>query len=214
MNSYRNVATLMVAMTVGISLPLEAQTLYRCGKSFQDRPCDSSVQGKVISIGNSATPATPQPAKTMSDIGCVQRGERAKKIMWAREVGKSKNEQLETSTSQDDRDLVEDVYRMRGSSTEVSAAIEARCDERLKAMPPSSSSVPENQRPSAIAPALQPSYDERETTAASKKNRCDSLAASLQNVRDAERTGGSARQMDSLKKQRRDVETQMQDAGC
>jgi len=88
----------------------------------------------------------------------------------------------------------------------------------MKAMPqlpPSGTPGAQNQGPSALAPpALQPAYGEREASAASRKNRCDGLAGALENLQDAERTGGSARHMDSLKKQRRDVETKMQAAGC
>lgn len=211
MNLSHRLAALLAVTAFTVSLPLGAQTLYKCGKSFQDRPCDSAVQGKAIGVASSTSPSQIKP---QGDIGCVHRGDRAKKIMWAREVGKTKDDQLATSPSQSDRDLIEEIYRMRGTSGEVSAAIEAKCEERLATMSPVSAPAPEMRQASAPVPVPPVSYVEEAAAAASKKNRCDSLAASLKYVQEAERAGGSARHMDSLRTQRRDVETRQRDAGC
>lgn len=210
---------IVVAMV--IAMPLQAQTLYRCGKSFQDRPCDTGTQGKVVSV--SAQMQTQ--ASSAVDMGCVARGDRAKRIMWAREVGKTKEDQIASSTSARDRNLINEVYQMRGTSNDVGAAIETKCvadKERaaqaaaavLALQPEQGTSA--NAQPLAVEQAapVKPASDQVVANAASKKQRCDSLNSQLQDIKNSERGGGSASAMDSMRSRRRAVEAQLQGEGC
>jgi hypothetical protein len=104
------------------------KNLFRCGNSYQDRPC-ATEPGKVI--GKSGAPAATPPATGATpatvDLACTRRGAQAQKIMWAREAGATAETQLATAATPADRKLVADVYDRRGSSVEVRAAIEADC---------------------------------------------------------------------------------------
>jgi len=104
-----------------------AANLYRCGSSYQDTPCMSTgASNKTIkSNAKVANTDSSQPAKI--DTDCKQRGEAAKKIMWAREVGKTLDQQLESSNDRYSQALIKDVYNHRGSSLEVRNAIEQEC---------------------------------------------------------------------------------------
>lgn len=100
-----------------------AQTLYRCGNSYQDKPCANGQQGKVITVlkGADASPVS------LNDAKCSQRGQEAQKLMWARESGVLEADMLAKAKSASERDLVGTVYRQRGSSAQVRQAVEAAC---------------------------------------------------------------------------------------
>ena len=58
----RNLWLAIAALGTGIVLcaPAYAQQMYRCGKQYQDRPCDDAKQGKVI--GSTGSPQSSGPA--------------------------------------------------------------------------------------------------------------------------------------------------------
>lgn len=224
MISARFVAFGVAVAATAICFPAEAQTLYRCGKSFQDRPCDSAAPGKAVSTGASAPQTTA--GSTASSLACAQRGENAKRIAWAREVGKTRDEQLAGSTSPDHRNLIAEVYQMRGNAYEVSAAVEAKCAEKEKEARAAAAAITLLQEQAAASPTAgnsgertspanqQAANQQESANSAAKKERCDGFASQLQGLQDNERAGGSASQMDSLKKQRRDIEAKRQAAAC
>jgi len=235
----RNAWIRIAALAAAALLPMQAaaQTMYRCGSSYQDRPCSAGQPAKAM--GSATTAATPAAATT--DAECRQRGADAQKVAWAREAGQTQAQQLakvdvaRASAARKDyeRRLVIDVYGRRGSSAGVRAAIEADCAaEKQKAAetaaaakalglqpPPAQAGIP----PGAIAgpgaeerraapERVQRSASARE--AERKQERCASLNRQLDTVRSRQRAGGSASGMDSLAQERRSLESQLSAGGC
>lgn len=120
------IVRLLAACSVGMALhlPVQAQSLFRCGNTYQDQPCNATQQGKVVGNTGAARAAAPQPA---ADAACARRGSQAQKIMWGREAGQTAEVQLAAASSEADRRLIADVYGRRGGSVEVRAAVEADC---------------------------------------------------------------------------------------
>lgn len=120
--------------------PVLAGTMFRCGSSYQDRPCDAGQPAKVIggsgvarehvvSAPMSAPAAVPAPVPVLArvDAECAAMGNRAKQIVWAKESGKTAEVQLAAATSEDARRLISDVYSRRGTSLEVRHGVETDC---------------------------------------------------------------------------------------
>jgi hypothetical protein len=111
------------------------QTLYRCGSSYQDRPCDSADNQRVVGHGQnaSADAAAGSPASGGASVSaaaqgqCRQRGVAAEKIMWAREAGQTLPQQLADTARPVNPDLANDVYQRHGSAAEVRRAVEQDC---------------------------------------------------------------------------------------
>lgn len=119
-----------------------AATTYRCGNSFQDTPCANQTNHKTgkptksTSAGTGATAdtsATSVGAKSgdlspyQIDADCKQRGDAAKKMMWLREIGKTKEDQLSNAQDEPTQALIHEVYSNRGSSLDVKNKIEQSC---------------------------------------------------------------------------------------
>ncbi|MBC7699853.1 hypothetical protein [Aquabacterium sp.] len=118
-------------------------TMFRCGSSYQDRPCDAGQPAKVINSSgvardqapgvssptpNSTAATTAAPVATLKvDAECAALGNRAKQVVWAKESGKTAEVQLAAANSDDDRRLIADVFNRRGSSLEVRQGVEADC---------------------------------------------------------------------------------------
>src|SRR4051812_17454103 len=62
--------------------PGYAQTMYRCGNKYQDRPCDAGQKSKAV--GSASFGAAEASS---GDAQCAQRGKDALKIVWSREGG-------------------------------------------------------------------------------------------------------------------------------
>ncbi len=111
--------------------------MYRCGNKYQDRPCDAGQKGKAVgstgvdSASSGAAPGMPAGAGGAGpapvDVDCVQRGKDALKVVWAREGGKTKEDLASEAASSHERNLINDVYRRRGSASQVQASVEADC---------------------------------------------------------------------------------------
>ena len=225
----------IVGVFIGISLCglVDAQTMYRCGSVYQDRPCDGGQQGKVIGSTGGRQPAY----KPVADAECAQRGANTLKIVWSREAGASAEKQIAdidagrpaSPRSWEDKRLVMEVFNKRGSASEVRAAIEADCmleKERAaqaaaligaaqaltgKPQPaPVTTLTGDNDADTKAADARQSEARER----ANKKSRCDELNARLAGIRNSQRTGGDIREMESLNQKSRDTEGQLREVGC
>ena len=122
MHSY-GVKLFYVFFAVVFASAVGAQTMYKCGSSFQDRPCNRIGEGN--SIGKTVSNSTS--VGTIESSVCAARGEQARKIMWAREVGRTRDEQLQVATTDSERQLIVDVYQLRGSSGAVASAIQEKC---------------------------------------------------------------------------------------
>lgn len=218
----------ILVLLAGMAASAHAQKMYRCGNTYQDRPCTGEQPGKVI--GSSGTPQTA-PAGSSADPYCARRGEKAQKIMWAKEAGRTEEMQLSAATHPEDRKLIGEVYRKRGSSVEVRAAIEADCmDERQRAAQAAAlidAAAKLQGQNAAASPAAPPATREaepaateqrqRETAAresAAKKDRCDGIARRLESIRNSQRTGGTVATMDRLRQQKLDADREWSEAGC
>lgn len=115
----------VVVGAVILLAPVEsnAQTMYRCGSNYQDKPCAQGQVGKVI--GNQAS--RDESASPAIDAACRRRGEAAKKIIWSRKGGASKDDLLAGVASMDESRLIEDVYAIKGDYTQIRKTIETEC---------------------------------------------------------------------------------------
>jgi hypothetical protein len=208
-----------------------AQSMYRCGSAFQDRPCEGS-DGKIVGSTKSAAPTTQ---KQSGNLACQQRAENAKKLMWARETGKSAEALTESAIGNEAKRLVADVYRKKGSSTEVALAIEADCvveHERaqqaakleaqaaiLRGQTPAASGLAQAspRAPNANEPTTPSSQDRARneaTAAAEKTQQCNSFKSRVDGIISQQRAGGSISAMEQLHRQRQQAEKSARDAGC
>jgi hypothetical protein len=216
------------AAALAMAIPALAQTLYRCGSVYQDRPCDGAQQGKVVSNYGGAAPAS----SGVTDGECQERGQKSLKIVWAREAGASADRQLADARTEADRKLIGSVYRKRGSAPEVRAAIEAECvtekqeAAQAAALLNAANALKGNQAPPP--PALQsskqaePQPDQaaaaerkrQEREADARKSRCENIKARQQNILSEQRAGGSVGHMESLNRRRQDIDDEARKAGC
>jgi hypothetical protein len=207
----------------------EAQTMYRCGKQFQDRPCDAGQPSRTIGNANpSAATAAANPALPRE---CAERGHASMKISWARESGVTLDAALAQAR---DQALVRDVYQKRGSAADVRAAIESDCQAEkekeaktaaaLKALGVEGRSAAGAPAPATGTPQFSAtSNQEREEAQrqanaqqaeARKAERCNRLNADLQRIQSQQRAGGNAAAMESLTQRRARVQSDLSQAGC
>jgi hypothetical protein len=216
-------AVLVALIALAFQAPTGAQKMYKCGKQYQDRPCDDGQQGKVV--GNATSGAK---SGTVSDLDCSRRGGDALKIAWAREGGATMDKQLSEAGSSEQRKLVQEVYHKRGTAPEIRASIEADCvvekeraaqaAELARALmnsqggSSSASGAPSSgATPTSGADAAQ---RQQQAEADNKARTCANLNSSLQNNASRMRSGGSASTMASLDNERQSIQKAMRDAGC
>jgi len=209
----------------------EAQTMYRCGSVYQDRPCDAGKVGKVVGSTGTAGPAATPSGDV--DPECVQRGKDSQKIVGAREGGATQERLLSEASSPKERRLIQNAYRRPGAATTVQAAIEADCVAEKKREEQEAAiaiaAALKARREGGDAPqSLQPAADSTspeqaaqiaaqrraERDAEQKKAQCASYRDDMESLVRKERTGGSASRMDSLNEQRRSLREQMSRTGC
>lgn len=235
MNVSRQVLAMLAALAIGsVSLPLQAAQMYRCGNVYQDRPCESAQPAAPIPGAGSkaraadATTATA-PGGAMHPT-CAQRGTESQKIVWAREGGATEEKMLAAENDPARRQLIADVYRVRGSAPQVRVRIEAECQaelaEKAKALAihdamvragalPAQKAVPAGPTPEqAEAEAKAKALQEEQRQAALKTSRCNNLNAQRDSIREQQRRGGSGETMENLNRQRAQVDRQMRSTGC
>jgi hypothetical protein len=209
-----------------LSSAVSAQSLYRCGSTYQDRPCEGKEQGKLVARTSSSSSNT---AKT-SDAQCAQRGQAALKIVWAREAGAMQDQQLAKARSGSEQSLINDVYARRGTSSEIRAAIEADCiaakekaarvaalleaanGGQTSAPAPQGVSADANHQAQAMGASQSQDNDARE--AAYKKKECDRLRSTLESVTRKQHAGASVNGMEELNQRKRDLDQQLRASGC
>ncbi len=106
-----------------VALESETQTTYRCGSNYQDKPCAQGQVGKIIGSQQNRDESN-SPA---IDAACRRRGEAAKKIIWSRKGGASKDDLLAGVGSMEESRLIEDVYAIKGDYTQIRKTIESEC---------------------------------------------------------------------------------------
>ncbi len=127
MNTIRMVGSCgWVVLTWVFAAHAQAQTLYRCGNSYQDKPCAAGQPGKIIKdVGR--TEAASASAGAAGDAQCSLRGAAAQKIVWSREAGALEAHMLDKAQDEGERDLIREVYRQRATAPEMKRMIEANC---------------------------------------------------------------------------------------
>jgi hypothetical protein len=214
----------ILILAASLAGPVDAQTMYRCGKQYQDRPCDAGQPSRAVGNANpSAVAASNLPRE------CADRGRDSMKISWGREAGVTLEKALSANA---DKSLVSDVYNKRGSAAEVRTSIEADCQVEkekeakavaaLKALgiegrapaqasgPPQSNGVPDDSGKQATA---ERGRDER-AALERKGEKCRSLIGELQRVQSEQRAGGSIGRMEVLRGDERKAKQQLTEAGC
>lgn len=209
-----------------------AQTMYRCGATYQDRPCngvDSKPVGSHVrqAAGQSSGGSTVDPA-------CEARGLAAQRLMWEKESGRTLEEQLAKPGA--DASLARSVYGRRGSSLEVRRAIEVECVKELerakdaaallkaanKSQEAGGVGVPSGQPPMAAPanagtrPAGGPALVDESASrrAAAKAATCGAIATEMSELSQALRVGGDAARMEVLSARMRDARSRKNVAGC
>ena len=219
-----------------------AADFYRCGNSYQDTPCAStSVNNKTIKSSAKTTSSVSsnndlqQFAKI--DADCKQRGDATKKISWAREGGKTLDQQLESAKDGQTQALVREVYNHRGSSLDVRNAIEQECMQQKEQDKLADKLIIEAQKlrsngktsiasPVSSSTQINPtsgeinvkeaknSGAENRTRPDDNKTKCSNLKTDAEDIATQRRRGGSANYMNNLKRQLEQVENQLKAAGC
>ncbi len=211
--------------------------MYRCGSSYQDHPCAGDQPSKVIGQSG-ATLAASTPV----DAACSARGVRSQKISWAREAGRTQQEQLDAMPHE--AGLINEIYNQRGTAAVIRSAVEANCmaakdrESQAAALESAAARLRQGDAPASakapVAPTAAPSAapaatptanvapaaaDEAarrraESDAVSKKLRCSSLANRIRGLNDAMRRGASGIEMDRFKQQAQELSAAERDAGC
>ncbi|NJM43612.1 MAG: hypothetical protein HC858_05855, partial [Brachymonas sp.] len=120
---------LLAAGSLGfIAQSAYAQTMYRCGSTYQDTPCQAAPASKTFNSSGGArsastggSPNASANSASVSDVQCVGRGAQALKITWQREAGKTLEQQLAGVSSPTQRGLIEETYGIRAPAPEVRA---------------------------------------------------------------------------------------------
>lgn len=112
--------------------------LFKCGATFQDKPCDTEVQKKYSSLTGSFS---NEQVNATADSQCADRGTRAVPFIQAR----TRQETLESLHAQIDgkpigrlekvkeKELATAVFAKKGSPAEIRGAIETECMDSRQA---------------------------------------------------------------------------------
>lgn len=200
-----------------------AQRMYRCGSSYQDRPCEAGVPDKVFRSGG-AEAASANTLKAVADLDCIKRGADAQQIVWARESGKTADDQSRQAQNDQQRRLIAEVYAVRGSAPLVRDAIQAKCQQDKEQAAQAAALMAaalKAQGGGNPVPELRPVANDTagETSTAkppptSSSTTCDGFKAQLESIRSQERMGGSAQVMESLRQRRSGIEKAARAQGC
>lgn len=130
MEIHRSIAAMLLALAA--SSGASAQNLFKCGATFQDKPCDTEVQKKYSSLTGSFS---KEQVNVMADAQCADRGVSALPYIQAR----TRQETLESLHAGIDakpiarlekikeKELASAVFAKKGSPVEIRAAIETDC---------------------------------------------------------------------------------------
>jgi hypothetical protein len=215
-----------------------AQSLFRCGNVYQDRPCEAGTAQKELTPSGRPTPAT-QSGSVAAAVSsspyaavCSRVGEQAQKITWKREAGATQERQMaelpNTGSREEMARVIDSVYRKRGSAPEIRAAIEAECiAERQEAADAAAAlrllQSQQNRTASTPAAVPVPATTAPTTTAAipaapqtpgGPSPSCDSFRRQLESVNAQLRSGGTVAVMEQLQNRRRDAEKQLREGRC
>jgi hypothetical protein len=212
----------------------QAQTMYRCGSNYQDKPCANGQQGVVVGTAKTSSQSTTTPAPSV-DPSCKRRGEDAKKIIWMREAGAQKNDLLAKSTSTEQSQLIADIYAVRGNANDIRANIEKSCMEEkdlgkrfgiaadgdnaqilrqvqqvLQAAEKSAAQSATNKSATISKDmALEKTPEQVEVPVSKKRLPCPNLKNQLEIVKANLRAGADTQTMQNLNQQKRELEKEV-----
>lgn len=125
-------AIAFLMFTVAACSGASGQNLFKCGATFQDKPCDTEVQKKYSSLTGSFS---KEQVNATADTQCADRGTRALPFIQAR----TRQETLESLHAAIDakpiarlekikeKELASAVFAKKGGPVEIRAAIETDC---------------------------------------------------------------------------------------
>lgn len=220
-----------IAMTLLTAGMATAQTMYRCGSNYQDRPCGAGQKEKAIGQATGPAAATGAAVQGGTNADCRQRGQDSLIFVYAWEGGATLDKQLEDinrkniaeSQKAGNRKLVTDVYRQRGTAAAVRTRIEAECmkelEDRARAAALADALMKSGARPpgAATTPAPAPASvrpPPGQSQADAKQQRCDGIDAQLRRNGSQQRAGGSISMLETLRNEQRELETQRRETAC
>jgi hypothetical protein len=164
--------------------------VYRCGKVYQDRPCEGAQPGKAMTgLGASPKAADSSPAAspgTAANPVCVRRGTDSQKIVWSREAGATEEKLLSEESNAARRQLISDVYRVRGTAPQVRARIEAECHaemaEKARAAAAYEALLRSGAAPGRSAAPAGPAAEKRAAEAKLKAQEAEQRTAAAQKI--------------------------------
>lgn len=198
----------------------QAQNLYRCGSTYQDKPCDNG-QGQLIK--KNPLPSTSD--KPPLDANCIRRGEEAKKIIWMREGGAFQDRLQSEAKTNEQRKLIADVYALRGNANDIRAKIESDCMadkevERKTGMRPVDDEVKRHQDAERKASGENPKDTPKDSKQADsseaerKKKLCEDIRRQIAAASNSQRAGGSAKDMETMASNKKEIENNLKELGC
>ena len=125
-----------ISVFAALFLATPAQALFRCGNSYQDKPCETAGAASAVNpaIRNATVPVAPaamKPAASPFAAACARMGNEAQRIVWNREAGATREKQIaEVPQGHAHGELlqtIESVYTKRGTAPEIRGQIEAEC---------------------------------------------------------------------------------------
>ena len=231
--------TLLLSILILLNTPLlsvssHAQTMYRCGSNYQDKPCAKGQQGGVIGTAKTASQSTMTGTPSV-DPACKRRGDDAKKIIWMREAGAQKNDLLAKSTSAEQSQLIADIYAVRGNSNDIRANIEQSCMEEkdvgkrfgiaadgdnaqilrqvqqvLQAAEKSAAQSATNKSATTSKDmALEKKQEQTDMSVGKKSLACPNVKNQLEIVKSNLRAGADTQTMQNLNQQKRELEKEV-----
>ena len=116
--------------------PANAQTLFKCGSVYQDRPCDSEIQQRISTTTGQPSGESYNPR---SNAACARQGASAQTIAEKRKAGVSLESALaaldarglEPPEMSARKDFVRKVYQREGAPPVVARLIEDVCVAQL-----------------------------------------------------------------------------------
>jgi hypothetical protein len=201
---------------------IHAQTMYRCGKTFQDRPCDANVtEQRIVPGGARGAPSGPSAAVASSQFAaaCMRRGEHAQRIAWQREGGATMERQINDAHGNTEViDTIQAVYARRGSAPEIRSQIENECVVEKQRQADAAAALTALQKqagPQAPAPAeAAPAAQVKPVANTGPNPACAGYQSQKDDIDSRLRAGGSLGTMESLQRQRREIEQRLSDAKC
>jgi hypothetical protein len=214
------------ALTVVISVSISvsnAQMKYRCGNSFQDKPCTDG-KGSVIGKSNANHQVSENSSKKETlklDSECSKKGNDALKIIWKRDGGALQEDLLANEHSASQRGLIADVYANRGNAIHVRQKIEQECMAE-KEMPMSRQKMMKQMDEEQDAanlkeqkmPMTNSSSSDNNLNENIKQNQCARFQTQLKIIKSELKAGGSGSEMDAMNTQLRKLEKDAREQKC